>query len=183
MARRLTFNPVVRETTVEIDAKHMGTVAADMFDVHARKAWNLMMRSLADDAGDIMVGELPIGYRFRGVPKLVMTVEIDEIPDGYWIRPTKTVGGIPLGLLLETGTTGGTLILPVKGRYLMWTTPGGGKVFKLKVTRGDTPKNLYAARTIEKLGMIANIEARFWHFYDTTAVDKWSGFTLDLGDL
>lgn len=171
--RRIRFNVSIRPTIIEVDAKRLHEAVADGFIRPAQEAWNAMMASLALDAADIMRVELPRGKRSRGIP-LRATVKVDPLPDGYWIRPTKMVDGIPLGLIIEGGTVGGTVIVPVKGEYLRFER-GGRMIYTKRVFRGLTKPNRYSERTLTKLGRIANIEARFWHFYrQDPRVQAWA---------
>ena len=160
----LTIRPTWRPTEIVVEAELLEETVQKAFIEPAIRAWDYMIRDLAYMARLIMIDELPIGDRERGV-HIRDTVVAEKISDDeWWIHPTKTVGGIPLGLILETGSAGGTVIVPVTKEALHFFAHGK-EIFTRQVHRGVTKPNRYSQRTLERLGQVAWIEDRFWHHY------------------
>lgn len=186
MSERLRISPQMRSRVLEVDAEMLDQAVLENFIKPAVKAWQDTMRSLAYEASYIMHDMLPTGK--RGGFHLKDSVVVRKMSDdpygeiAYWIGPTKTVMKhghmIPLGLLLEHGTAGGTIIRPTKKGAMR--TPYGPKG---KVIRGLTKGLKYSERTIRELGRVAFIEERFWHYFykqpETAAYTEGGGTDVE----
>jgi hypothetical protein len=159
---KLMVVPQVRELVMEVDAEVLDQAIEAYMLEPAKRAWIQTMHDLADVTREIMMSKIPIGKgEGEGVhcrdTVIVDTLSEDSERCEYWVGPTKMVDGIPLGLILESGSIGGVIVRPSTKKAM--TTPYGPKK---KIIRGVTKGIRYVERTLLDLGQIAMIEDRFW---------------------
>jgi len=100
-----------------VDSKTLKRVAQRIFNEVPKRAMKETLWQLANETANRMFVEAPVGAlnpdnpRLRGIP-MRNTIKIKPEGKGYFITPTKLVGGYNLATLIAGGSKGRTYITP-----------------------------------------------------------------------